>query len=424
MNQPIKVIVIGAGNRGFMYSLYMNAMKKQYKIVGVAEPNPVLKERIRTRCELGEDVEFFDSWEEILAKPKFADMALIATMDELHYAPAMKAIELGYDILLEKPVAQTAEECVNIANAAAKKGVKVLVCHVLRYTPFFRRVKQILMDGTIGDIVSIDHVEGIGNLHFSHSYVRGKWHSVEETTPMLLAKSCHDLDIIQWLIDRPCKRVQSFGSLTHFRSENAPEGAPVRCFEGNCPVADTCPYECVRLYVEKTHKSWYSCGFNKEETINNLKNTDYGLCVYHANNDALDHQTVNMEFEGGVTANFSVNAFNEGGRYVRIYGTKGELYAHLRDPEITVYTYEDMEKRKIPVVETREDIKGGHGGGDAGLIMELYQYLSDSYKGFCAADIDVSVRNHLIGFAAEKSRHEGSVVDVTQFCEENNYVNK
>ena len=419
--KQISVILIGAGNRGTKYVNYMHEMPERYKVVGVADPNSRNRERARQRYGLTKDA-CYESWEEILAQPKLANLAVIATMDELHYAPAMKAIELGYDILLEKPVAQTAQECIDIANAAKEKGVRVLVCHVLRYTPFFKKVKELLMSGAIGDVMSVIHVEAVGNLHQSHSFVRGKWHSEPETTPMLLAKSCHDLDIIQWLLDKPCKRVQSFGHLSHFRSENAPDGAPVRCFEGNCPAADTCPYNCVDVYVKRTHNSWYRCGETLEEVEDALRNTDYGLCVYHANNDVVDHQTVNMEFEGGITATFSMNAFNQGGRYIRIFGTKGELYAHANGTEITLYTFADMKTRKISITETQEDIAGGHGGGDIGIVRELYDYLSDSYTGFCAADIGVSVSNHLIGFAAEQARHEGRVVSVEEFCKENGYI--
>jgi len=419
--KQISVILIGAGNRGTKYVNYMHEMPERYKVVGVADPNSRNRERARQRYGLTKDA-CYESWEEILAQPKLADLAVITTMDELHYAPSMKAIELGYDILLEKPVAQTAQECIDIANAAKEKGVRVLVCHVLRYTPFFKKVKELLMSGAIGDVMSVIHVEAVGNLHQSHSFVRGKWHSEPETTPMLLAKSCHDLDIIQWLLDKPCKRVQSFGHLSHFRSENAPDGAPVRCFEGNCPAADTCPYNCVDVYVKRTHNSWYRCGETLEEVEDALRNTDYGLCVYHANNDVVDHQTVNMEFEGGITATFSMNAFNQGGRYIRIFGTKGELYAHANATEITLYTFADMKTRKISITETQEDIAGGHGGGDIGIVRELYEYLSDSYTGFCAADIGVSVSNHLIGFAAEQARHEGRVVSVKEFCKENGYI--
>lgn len=422
--EPISVIIIGAGDRGTTYARFMAQLPDKYRVVGVADPVRSRRENIQRMFSLPEEA-CFGSWEEILSQPKMADMAVIATLDEMHHIPALKAIELGYHLLLEKPVAQTAQECADVALAAERKGVCVLVCHVLRYTPFFKRVKQLLMEGAIGDVMSVIHVEAVGNVHQSHSYVRGNWHSEEETTPMLLAKSCHDLDILQWLLDKKCKRVQSFGELTYFKKENAPAGAPVRCADGGCPVGESCPYNCIKLYYDDKDNLWFRGAAAKglaagpvptdEEVMQALRTKDYGLCVFHANNDVVDHQVVNMEFEGGVTVSFSMNCFNAGGRYIRIFGTKGELYANAADPEIQVYTFADKVRRSVPVELTEESILGGHGGGDAGIVVELYEYLKGSYTGYCAADITTSVRNHLIGFAAEEARHKGSVVDLDEF---------
>jgi len=243
---------------------------------------------------------------------------------------------------------------------------------------------------------------------------------------MLLAKCSHDLDIIQWLVDKPCKKVQSFGSQTHFSPENAPAGAPKRCIDGGCPVEATCPYNAKRIYVDdKSPANWYrevaarkfsiDGGPTDEEVIQALKTTNYGLCVYQAGNDTVDHQVVNMEFEGGATASLTMNAFNKGGRYIRIFGTKGELYANMRDTEITIFTFEDRQTRQVTVKATEESIVGGHGGGDTGIVNELYEYLTGSYTGYKAADISTSVKNHLIGFAAEVSRKNNTVEDVDTF---------
>jgi len=428
--KPISVIVIGAGGRGTKYATIMKDQPEKFQVVGVAERLQSRRKNMQQLFDLPDEA-CFDSWEKILEQPKMADLAVIATMDDMHYGPAMKAIELGYHILLEKPVAQTAQECADIALAAKNKGVQVLVCHVLRYSPFYKRVKKLLMDGVIGKVISCIAVEAVGDIHYSHSYIRGDWHSEKETTPMLLAKSCHDLDIIQWLLNKPCTKVQSFGDRTYFRSENAPEGAPVRCLEGNCPVEETCPYSCKKLYLREEGNKYYrwfrraaakeiSKEFypNDEEVLQAMRVNDYGLCVFHANNDIVDHQVVNMEFEGGITASFTMNSFNEGGRYIRLFGTKGELFAYAADKEITVYNFLDGQKHKYSVMETEESILGGHGGGDEGIVSELYEYLSDSYDGYCAATIDTSVKNHLIGFAAERARHEGSVVSMDDYMKE------
>lgn len=426
----LTVILIGAGLRGMGYTDIMKENPGKFKVIAVAEPDEGRRNKLKKTHNISDDM-CFSSWTDILSKPKMADIAMICTTDNMHYEVAMKAIELGYDIVLEKPVAPTAEQCRDIAFAAKEKNVKVLVCHVLRYTSFFKKIKTLIMQGTIGEVMSVIHVEAVGNVHQSHSYVRGNWHCEKESTPMLLAKCCHDIDILQWLIDKPCKRVQSFGELTYFRKENAPEGAPIRCIDGGCPIEDTCPYNCKNLYYHSKDNVWFrpACASGiaqshvptDEEVMTALETTDYGLCVFHANNDVVDHQVVNMEFEGGKTVSLTMNAFNEGGRYIRIFGTKGELYANMSDRKISVYTFEDKKRRKVSIKGRR--ISGGHGGGDQGMIKEMYDYFNGNYNGFCAADIDISVKNHLIGFAAEKARKSGTVESIDEFFSEYGMIN-
>ena len=425
----LTAIVCGAGSRGTTYAKYMKEMSDRYEIVGVAEPIDTRRNNIRDMFSLPEQ-KCFKDYREILALPKMADIAIIATQDSMHTEPALMAIELGYDLLLEKPVAQTPEDCIAICNAAKKNGVKVLVCHVLRYTPFYKTIKKALMDGLIGEVMSLMAVEGVGNTHQSHSFVRGDWKIEEESAPMLLAKCCHDLDIIQWLIDKPCGKVSSFGELTYFKPENAPEGAPKRCFGTDCPARETCPYDVNKVYLSANSAGFMrraaGRGFSKDftpdddEIIEGLKNTGFGDCAFYAGNDVVDHQIVNMQF-GCATASLAMNAFNEGGRYIRIFGTKGELYANHKDTEITVFTFEDRKTFKISVKATEESIAGGHGGGDGGIIGEMYDYMCGNYKGYSAADIDISVKNHLIGFAAEKARKMDTVEHVEAFSKQFGY---
>ncbi len=424
-------IIIGAGQRGSAYAKHMKELAEKFEVVGMAEPIEARRNRVKVWFPVPEE-NCFNDYREILAKPKMADIAVIATQDNMHTEPALMAIEKGYDLLLEKPVAQTPEECVQICKAAKEKGVKVLVCHVLRYSPFYKKVKELLMNGAIGDVMSVMAVEAVGNIHQSHSYVRGDWKSEKEATPMLLAKCCHDLDIIQWLLDKDCKKISSFGELTYFKPENAPEGAPQRCYGTDCPARETCPYDVSKVYLSDDSAGFmkYTCsrGFAKESAFPDkesitagLKNTGFGDCVFHAGNDVVDHQIVNMQFEGDVTASLTMNAFNQGGRYIRIFGTKGELYANHRDTKITVYTFEDKKKQEIDVLKTEESIEGGHGGGDLGIVTELYDYLAGDYKGFCAADIEASIRNHIIGFAAEKARKEDTVENIHKYAEKFGY---
>ena len=425
--KQLKVILIGAGNRGRIYCRHMKNMPEKYQLVGVAEPHDLKRTAFAEEYGIPEEARY-KSWEDILSVPKMADIAVIATNDDCHYEPVMKAIELGYHILLEKPVAQTAEHCTAMANAAKKKGVSVLVCHVLRYTQFYKTLKSIVENGMIGEVVSLDQVEGVGDTHFAHSFVRGNWHDSNATTPIVLAKTCHDLDIIQWLVGKTCNKVSSFGSLTYFTEKNAPAGAPVCCASGNCPERKNCPYDSISTYVENPHKYWYKSyfrnavatheKFTEEEYLEALKQTDYGLCVFHANNNVPDHPVVSMEFEGGATAQLTFNAFNNGGRYTRIYGTKGEVYAFAADEEIVVHTFSDRKNHVIPLSKVDETITGGHGGGDFGIVYDLYEYLTGTYNGFDIAEIDISVQNHMMAFAAEESRLTNNIVDVKDFCKQ------
>ncbi len=298
--------------------------------------------------------------------------------------------------------------------------MKVVVCHVLRYTAFFQTIKEIIDSGLLGEVVSINHEECVGNVHQSHSFVRGNWGNSRRASCMLLQKSCHDLDILQWLVGKRCEKVQSFGSLRHFRAENAPAGAPERCIEG-CPAGETCPYNAVKLYLEDKDNFWFRStstheAYPTDELVEHaLRTTQYGQCVYRCDNDVVDHQVVNMLFEGGVTVSFTMCAFNKGGRYIHIMGTKGELHGAMDNGSpITLYDFETRRTETIPM-KALDGILDGHGGGDGGLISTLYDYLTGSYTGNAISDIGISVQNHLIVFAAEQSRREMRVVDMDEY---------
>ena len=416
--KKLKVIVIGAGNRGGTYTDYMTQMPEKYEVVAVAEPRESRREYVQKKHNIPDNM-CFDDYKPLLELGKIADIALIATMDRQHFEPAMKAIDLGYDLLLEKPITPTPEECIALTNHANEKGVKVVICTVLRYTFLFNKLKEIIDSGRIGKVMSINHEECVEFVHQSHSFVRGNWHNSEESSFMLLQKSCHDMDILQWLLGKKCKKVQSFGSLSYFRSENAPEGATKRCIEG-CPVGETCPYNAVKLYLEN-ESNWFRSAATKlvkssdEDVKKSLIESNYGKCVFYSNNDVVDHQTVNMLFEDDVTVTFTMNAFNSGGRYINIYGTKGEIRAALKgDSPIKIYDPVTKETEEIPCNAT-DGILGGHGGGDAGIIVALYDYMTDNYDGCAIPTINESCYNHLITFAAEHARKEGTVVDVDEF---------
>ena len=253
--KKLTAVVLGYGMRGSTYAKYAIDHPEEIEIVSIAEPVDNKRKNAQKLHNIPDELAFTD-WKQIADKPKMADFAIIAMQDNMHYEPALACIEKGYNLLLEKPMAPTAKECKEITRAAEKKGVKVIVCHVLRFTSFFCALKDIIDSGEIGDVMSVVHMENVGNIHQSHSFVRGNWRNTEESAPMILAKSCHDTDILQWLVGKECKKVQSFGSLTHFNSANRPEGAPDYCIQG-CPKADECFYNAVKLYYDDKENMWF-----------------------------------------------------------------------------------------------------------------------------------------------------------------------
>ena len=419
--EQLKVIVIGAGNRGQTYCRHMKNFDdgKKFKIVGVAEPDDARRNSVKETYNIP-DENVYTTWEDILDRPKFADIAIVSTMDRMHYGPAMKAIELGYDLLLEKPVSPEPKECADILKAARAKGTKIMVCHVLRYTSAFRSLKYFIQSGKLGKIMSVQHTEAVGNLHQSHSFVRGRWGNSDETSPMLLQKSCHDLDIIQFILDKKCKKIQSFGSLKYFTKENAPEGAPERCHEG-CPAADTCPYEATRVYY-KDSPNWLNHAFtrpfaNEEERREHFLKSQYSRCVFKCDNNVVDHQVVNMLFEDDITVSFTMAGFNKGGRSTRVMGTKGELFFEDDLATARFFNFDTRSYEELPTNEAMVDasINGGHGGGDTGIVAVLHEYVNDEIDMKEVSEIGISIENHMLVFAAEESRKTNAVIDIREY---------
>lgn len=414
----LKVIIIGAGNRGCGYSQQMKKSNGLFEVVGVAEPIDVRRDYIRKMWNLDESM-CFEDYKEILELPRLADVAVIATMDRMHKEPAMMAMEKGYHLLLEKPVAPTEQECLEIEACAKKNNVKVLVCHVLRYTPFYRKLKEVIDSGRIGEVVSIHHMECVWNVHQSHSFVRGNWGNSEKSSCMILQKSCHDMDILQWLIGKKCTKVHSFGSLTYFTKENAPVDAPEYCIEG-CPHKDTCYYNAVKLYYDDKDNLWFREAATKkirptdEEVEETLRTTQYGKCVFKCDNNVVDHQVVNLEFENGATVSFNMCAFNSPARSIRIMGTKGEIIGSMSDENLDFYDFLTQKHISIKIADTivGETIVDGHGGGDSGIVNALYQYVAYNIYDENLSEISISVKNHRIAFAAEESRLSGKVIQL------------
>ncbi len=416
--RKISLALIGAGDRG-MHSYAPYALNKPHEVefVAVAEQDEQKRENFRKQYGISEDYCFKD-YKDLLNSPKLADGVLICTQDRMHLEPAVMALEKGYHVMLEKPMSVDPAECIQIGNCAEKYNRILLICHVLRYTPFFSTIKELIEKGSIGKLISIQHNENVGYWHQAHSYVRGNWRNSEESSPMILAKSCHDMDIILWLAGADCTRLSSFGALTHFKKDNAPAGAPERCLQG-CPSEKECPYYAPKIYLtEKTDwpTSVISTDLSIEGRLKALKDGPYGRCVYHCDNNVVDHQVVNMEFENDVTAAFTMCAFsNEMGRTIKLMGTKGEIRGHMEKNQIEVIEFGTSKKLTIDL-NIGVDIHG-HGGGDERLMADFINLIRENNNNGLTSAKN-SVQSHLMSFAAEKSRLEGTVINLKEYMQQ------
>lgn len=408
----VALAVVGAGNRGRQYA-ELAVRTGRARVVAVAEPVAARREAFRVTHGLPADA-VFDDWAALAAGPRRADAVIVATQDRDHVAPAIAFAEAGYHILLEKPVAPTEAEGLAIAAAAERAGVRLAVCHVLRYTPHTRLIKALLDAGRIGELVAVQHLEPIGWWHFAHSYVRGNWRRADRATPLLLAKACHDVDWLQFIVGRRARRVTSFGSLSHFRAEQAPADAGDRCV--SCRVEPACPYSAVRLYTgclgDPDRERWPLGAVVDEATPAAvdaaLREGPYGRCVYRCDNDAVDHQVVNIEYEGGVTASLTVSAFTPmSDRKTRLMGARGHIDTDGRT--VRVHDFVTDREEAIAVADTGSDAARGHGGGDAGLIDAFIAALRED-PGRITTGPAESLESHRVVWAAERARRDGVVV--------------
>ncbi len=408
--KQLRLGLIGAGERGAnCYAPYALKYPAEAKFVCVAEPMKERRDAFAQKHAIPEENRHED-WKELLEKDYELDGVLIATQDRQHYEPAMACIEKGYNILLEKPMAETAEKTKEIVEAAEKKGILLMVCHVLRHTPFYRAMKQAIDEGKIGDVQSVHHIENIGYWHFAHSYVRGNWRNQEESTPMIVAKCSHDTDIINYLLGgRRCERISSFGSLSYFRPENAPEGAADRCED--CPHNKTCTYSAYRYLEDRNmHRSLKDIIMRTDDNDQFLKymlKSPYGRCVYHCDNDVADHQVVNMEYEGGVTASWQASAFTmEIMRQTKIMGTKGEIEGCIEENQFEI---RDFDTGNITTVKVHTP-KTLHAGGDECIMETFTKALRNPGEQNLMYSAALSLQGHVMAYAAEESRISGGKV--------------
>ena len=400
---PVSIVAIGAGNRTSKYLEYVKQHPDRVRLVGVVELNDIRRQSVAERFGL-EPSQCYADYHDFFRNPVQTDAVMVCTPENMHFEPTMLAIEAGYHVLLEKPIAQTLEECQAIGEAARKKGVLVSVCHVLRYHPYFMKVKELVDSGELGHIISINHRTSVGVDRAAHGFVRGIWRSERLSNPMLMSKCCHDIDFLLWLTKTPCRKLTSFGSLRWFKAKNAPEGSADRCVD--CRVESTCPFSAVDLY--QVRRDWIA-NFDVPEgkTIDDviedqLREGLYGRCVYHCDNDVVDHQIVSMEMESEVTVNFSMDIFTlKDCRETHISLTEGEIdgdenrlrVRRFRGAEETVYDFSGLAHQPF------------HAGADLAIIADFIDAIRTGRRNLVTS-IERSVKSHRICFEAERSRKE------------------
>ncbi len=419
------VVIAGAGGRGRLtYAPYSKKFPEQMKLVAAADRIPARLEEMRREYGLAEE-HCFSTVEEMFAQPRLADMAFICTQDAEHVRHACLALEKGYDLLLEKPVSADGGECRRLLQKAEELGRNVTVCHVLRYAPFYQKLKELLEEGTLGRVISIQASENVGYWHQAHSFVRGNWRRSGDTSPMILAKCCHDMDLLVWLTGSRCRRLSSVGSLSWFREENAPEGAPNHCMEG-CPVKAECPFDAEKIYVtdpvtgyDTNGAGWLQKAVMEQPTreglLDTLHTSPYGRCVFRCDNDVVDHQSVTMEMENGVTVSFHMCGLNrDNHRTIHVMGTRGDITGNLEEETLVLHRFGgEVETFHMDVKETIS----GHGGGDYRMLHDMF--LARSQGSGTLTSLRQSLESHYMALAAEQSRLAGGrLVEMEAFISE------
>ncbi len=462
MTEPITVLLFGAGARGAdAYAPYALQHPDEIKFVAVAEPIAARREKFAHTYAIPPE-HCFKSWQDAIAAGKIADVVFNCTQDQMHFVSSMAALNLGYDMLLEKPMCTNLYDTLTLVNTAEKLGRTIQVCHVMRYTPFANKVHEIVHSGELGQIITVSHRENVSSWHMAHSYVRGNWCKLEESSPMILAKCCHDLDFLYWILGELVSSLSSTGNLRHFRPENAPADAPLRCTDG-CPTAATCPFYAPGIYLElipfkhalsNSHNNLYRTvgrlalnhprflntiarfismlrplteysGWPRSVITDNpesdaavvyaLQNGPYGRCVYHCDNDVVDHQVVNMRFESGISASLTMHGHSyEECRTLRIDGSQATLLGKFGFSQCWLEIWDHrgfcVQHIEFP---TEVESNSGHGGGDFGLMRQFVLSMRGNAPALTSARH--ALESHLMAFAAEEARLEEKVVKMDEF---------
>ena len=404
MTAPLEMVMVGAGHRARdAYGPFAEQHPDQARIVAVAEPNPLRRRQMAERFDIADDMSF-ESWQDLMARPQLAPALLNLTQDQMHVESTIAALERGYHVLLEKPMAQTPADCVRLVQASERTGRILQIAHELRFTPFFVKLREIVQSGRLGQIVAVEHRENIAYWHMAHSYVRGNWRNRASSSPLILAKCCHDMDILFWMFG-PVRRLSSAGALMHFRPENAPPGAPLRCTDG-CPVEDECPFFAPRLYAGPDG-AWPRSVVSEIDSVkarmDALRTGPYGRCVYHCDNDVVDQQSVVMELESGVSIslNFVGHSHREG-RTLRIDGSRATLRGKFSEGDQQMEINDHLSNRsELMPIEYAHD---GHGGGRRRADRGVHRGASER------PGRDIDLRPQLHGEPSDGLRRRGRIV--------------
>lgn len=424
-NRPLEIAIAGLGNRGLdSYAKGAHLFPDKMKIVAVADLDPRKVEKAAREYGIPPE-RCFSSAEEMLEQDKLADAMFIMTHDRQHVGQALPAIRKGYDLLLEKPISPVLEECRELERVAHEYGRHVVICHVLRYTPFYRRLKDLLDAGVIGEIIHVSACEDVGYYHMAHSFVRGNWNNDQTTSPIMLQKCCHDMDLYLWLTGKQCKNVSSFGSLRYFRPENAPEGSAARCVDCGAPK-QSCVFDAEKIYltnrltgIERGNTEWpcnVLCVYPTVENVHKaLEEGPYGRCVFRCDNNVVDHQVVNLRMTDDSTLSFTLCGFANfrSERSAKFMGTLGKIVADLTTSTISVHRFGEDEPE---VIRIDVDDYLGHGGGDEGLLRDFCSLLLEGKQNSGITSVEQSLQSHYIALAADQSRKaNGLVIDLDEF---------
>lgn len=423
--RPVTAVIVGAGHRSLIYASYAVEHPELFRITGVVDIDPVRRQRTAAAFRLTPE-QCFESVEQLTTIPRIAEAAINGTMDHLHIETTIPLLAAGYHVLLEKPIGTTEEQIQELYRKVKEYDRIVMICHVLRYAPFYTEIRKRIAAGEIGELVNIQTAEHVSYHHMAVSYIRGKWNSQEKCqSSMLMAKCCHDLDMVTWMTGgaRPLK-ASSFGSLMQFKAERAPEGSGERCL-ADCEIEETCAYSARKHYIDQKRWGFYvwenedlGVTLSEDQKLESLQTTNpYGRCVWRCDNDVVDHQSVIVEFDNGCTATHNmIGATSKPCRTIHIIGTAGEIQGVLEDGYFVVRHPDaraghQYSEEKVIVNVTNDS----HGGGDLLLVQDFVKVLRGERGSISSTRLEESIYGHQIGFAAELSRLQNRTVEISHY---------